>query len=106
MLADFSMVRRTANSGAVFGDGDGRHGRFIIECKDEQGEAIRFPYAQYQKIRSQAWQHRVPHWVRFFRNGKGDRVVSMDYELAKLLLSVACNPLECPSCGTQYKVDW
>jgi hypothetical protein len=106
VYADFPMLQPTANSGAVFDDGDGRNARFLVECKDEGGEAIRFPYAQLLKLRRQAAKHRVPHWVRFFQNGKGDRVVSMDYNLARTLFLIAFGTMTCPECACEYKVDW
>jgi hypothetical protein len=106
VLRDFPMLQPTANSGAVFDDADQRHDRFLVECKDEAGEAIRFPYSDLLKIRRQALKHRVPYWLRFFRNGQGDMVVSMDYQLARTLLLIACGTQACPECGCEYKADW
>jgi hypothetical protein len=105
VLRDFPMLQPTANSGAVFDDGDARHGRFVVECKDEGGEAIRFPYNQLLKLRRQAAKHRVPHWLRFYQNGNGDRVVSMDYNLARTLLSIVFGKNICPNCEAEFRYD-
>ena len=106
VLADFSMLRPTANSGAVNGDGDLRHQRFLVECKDEGGDAIKFPYSDLVKIRQQALAHGKQYWMRFFRNGKGDKVVSMNYEFSLMLLQLATETTECPKCKAAIKLDW
>ncbi len=106
VLEDFPMLQGTANSGAVFGDGDARHKRLITECKDEQGDAIRFPYAHLVKIRAQARRHSVPYWLRFYRNGRGDKVVSMPYELARTLMLLATDPITCTNCKHEMRHDW
>jgi len=81
----------TQLSGGKHSDADGREpeGNFILECKDEGGLAIRFPYDQLLKVRHQAMQHGRGNWVRAFRNGKGDVVISMNYKLFKQLYEIA-----------------
>lgn len=80
---------RNSNSGARFGDGDLTEpgGDFIVECKDEGGDAIRFPYSDLLKVRHQAMTWGMGKWVRCFRNGKGDVVVSMDWTLFEQMLA-------------------
>lgn len=80
---------RNVNSGARFGDGDLTEpgGEFIVECKDESGEAIRFPYKDLLKVRRQAVDHGRGSWVRMFRNGHGDVIVSMEAKMFNEMLA-------------------
>lgn len=103
---DFPMLKRSTNSGAKNGDGDLQHPRFLVECKDEAGNAIRFPHSDLVKIVKQSLNHNRRHWMRFYRNGGGDRVVSMNYELAQQLMEIVSDTLECPKCKTELKIDW
>lgn len=100
------MFRTTSNSGAVDGDGDLRNKNIIVECKDECGDAIKFPYSHLVKIRQQCRNHNKRYWMRFFRNGRGDKVVSMNYELAEMLMSLASTEIQCPTCCEQFTLDW
>jgi hypothetical protein len=102
---DFPSLRATVNSGARFDDADVRNARVLAECKDESGEAIRFPYSDYLKIVRQARLHRTPYWARFFRNGNGDKVVSINYDFAKLLFTIIFGKITCPDCQAEIKID-
>lgn len=99
------MLRRTSNSGAVFGDGDATSARVLAECKDGYGDAIAFPYAHLQKIKAQALAKRAPYWLRLMRNDKGDKVVAMNYDFARLLLQIAYGKVQC-ECGKEMEIDW
>lgn len=99
------MLRGTANSGAVFCDGDATSARIVAECKDGYGDAITFPYTHLQKIKAQALAKRAPYWMRFVRNDRGDRVVSMNYEFAELLMQIAHGKIKC-ECGNELEIDW
>lgn len=101
-------IERTSRSGSRHGDGDGRDesGHFILECKDEGGEAIRFPYSQLLKIRRQSALHGQGNWIRAFRNGKGDVVISMNFELAKQMLEIIKEGVVCPKCETELDIGW
>lgn len=101
-------LERTSRSGGRHGDGDGRSvdGHFILECKDESGQAIRFPYTQLLKIRRQALTHGQGNWIRVFSNGQGDVVASMNFELLKQMLAIIQDGVECSSCGTELEIGW
>lgn len=84
-------IDKTSLSGGAHDDADGRAPgrRFLCECKDESGDAIRFPYSDLVKIKRQAMKHSQGDWIRCFRNGRGDVVVSMNYELFQQLYEIA-----------------